>query len=52
MDNPEAKLRAVYFSEKYGMVFGNGDLTLNFNSIEKSISKLGNVYDVPKVRKY
>lgn len=30
----ESKLRAVYFSEKYGIVFGNNDLVINFKDME------------------
>lgn len=33
-DNLEAKLRSIYFSEKYGLVFGVNDLSINFNNIE------------------
>ena len=46
-DNPEAKLRAIYFSEKYGLVFGTTDLILNFNNMQESSSKLGSIYDIP-----
>ena len=30
-DMPSARLNAIYFSEKYGLVFGNGDFTVNFD---------------------
>jgi hypothetical protein len=30
----EAKLRAIYFSEKYGIVFGTNDLVINFSDME------------------
>lgn len=40
-DITDAKLNAIYFSERYGLVFGNGDFTINFDRIEKSQSKLG-----------
>ena len=33
--------RALFFSEKYGMVFGQGDLIINFDDLSKSSSKLG-----------
>lgn len=30
----EARLRAIYFSEKYGIVFGNSDLIINFSDMK------------------
>ena len=46
--NNEAKsARALYFSKKYGMVFGQGDLNLNFSDIASSSSKLGQTFQVP-----
>ena len=48
-DPPEAKLRAIYFSEKYGLIFGTNDLTIDFKNMEKSCSKLGGVYEIPAV---
>ena len=48
-ENPQAKLRAIYFSDKHGLVFGTGDLNINFTNIEKSCSKLGSMYEIPKV---
>ncbi len=45
----EAKLRAVYFSEKYGLVFGTNDLVINFKDMEMSCSKLGGIYEIPQV---
>lgn len=47
---PEAKLRAIYFSEKYGMVFGTNDLVINFSKMDQSCSKLGGIYDIPMVK--
>ena len=49
-DDPSALLRAIYFSEKYGLVFGTTDFTINFNKLELSQSKLGPIYEIPKVR--
>ncbi len=46
----EARLRAIYFSEKYGVVFGTNDLVINFSDMEQSCSKLGGIYDIPEVR--
>lgn len=33
--------RALFFSDKYGIVFGQGDLIIDFDNIKKSSSKLG-----------
>lgn len=38
--------RALYFSKKYGMVFGQGDLNINFDNIAKSSSKLGQTFQL------
>ncbi|CDW78080.1 UNKNOWN [Stylonychia lemnae] len=46
-DNPNSKLRSIYFSEKFGLVFGTNDLAINFNNMSLSCSKLGQVYEVP-----
>jgi hypothetical protein len=46
----ESKLRAIYFSEKYGIVFGTNDLIINFTKMELSCSRLGGVYEIPQVR--
>ena len=48
-ENNEAKLRAIYFSEKYGLVFGSNDLAINFDDMKKSCSRVGSIYEVPKV---
>jgi hypothetical protein len=40
-------LRALFFNEKYGIVFGQGDLNINFDEIAKSSSKLGQTYTLP-----
>lgn len=47
----EARLRAIYFSEKYGIVFGTNDLIINFTEMEQSCSKLGGIYEIPSVSK-
>ena len=41
-------MRAVYFSEKYGIVFGTNDLVINFSDMEQSCSKLGGIYEIPE----
>lgn len=38
--------RALYFSKNYGMVFGQGDLNINFDNIAKSSSKLGQTFQL------
>jgi hypothetical protein len=38
----------VYFSEKYGIVFGTNDLVINFSDMEQSCSKLGGIYEIPE----
>jgi len=35
---------AVYYGEKHGMVFGDGDLWINFDQLEKSMSAVGRCY--------
>ena len=44
-------MRAIYFSEKYGLIFGTNDLTIDFKSMDKSCSKLGGIYEIPQVTK-
>ena len=45
--NKETKQqRALYFSKNYGMVFGQGDLNINFDDISKSSSKLGQTFQM------
>ena len=39
--------RALFFNEKYGIVFGQGDLIIDFDDISKSSSKLGQSYKFP-----
>lgn len=41
-------MSALYFSSKYGMVFGKKDLELNFDNMKKSQSTLGSIYEKPK----
>ena len=48
----EAKLRAIYFSEKYGIVFGTNDFVVNFSDMEQSCSKLGGIYEIPSVSQF
>jgi hypothetical protein len=45
--NKEMKQFALYFQEKYGVVMGKNDLSIDFSDIGKSCSKLGNVYSIP-----
>ena len=33
--------RSLFFSQKYGMVFGQGDLIINFSDLKKCSSKIG-----------
>ena len=42
--NKDMRQFAMYFQEKYGFVMGKNDLSIDFSSIKKSCSKLGNVY--------
>ena len=35
----------MYFSEKYGAIFGNQDLVLNLDNLRSSYSKLGSTYE-------
>ena len=39
------KRHAIYLGGKYGLVFGQGDLTINFDEMKKSKSVLGSVYE-------
>ena len=34
--DPKNQLRALYFSDKYGLVFGTKDFTINFDDLSKS----------------
>ena len=36
--------QALFFSEKYGLVFGRNDLSLDFDNMKNSKSKLGMTY--------
>ncbi len=37
----------MYFSDRYGLVFGTNDLSINFNQMQTSCSKLGSIYEIP-----
>ncbi len=41
-----SKFHAMYFSEKYGAIFGNQDLVINFDNLKSSYSKLGSTYEL------
>ncbi len=46
-DVPQASMRAIYFSDKFGLVFGTHDLTINFDNLKASSSELGNIFEPP-----
>lgn len=35
---------AIFFSDKYGIYFGKGDLVIDFDKIASSYSKLGSIF--------
>ena len=47
MEEKKGFHRALFFNTKYGMVFGQGDLIINFDDISKCSSKLGQTFSIP-----